>query len=100
MEYNAKELIAQGYRRISNAFCHLSRVDREDWKEYMAKKHSPWSTEEGLRWVELLVESESATDMYRRGYSKDVIIVPQEIYKQIPGSNWDDTGYVKINKEE
>jgi hypothetical protein len=42
------ELISKGYRVVSRRYSILSRVDREDWREYMATKHSPWSLREGM----------------------------------------------------
>ena len=34
----AQDLISQGYRRTSNAYCIVSRIDREDWLTVMAKE--------------------------------------------------------------
>ena len=34
----AGELTEMGYRKTSNAFCKIARVDREDWLEVMAKE--------------------------------------------------------------
>lgn len=31
-----KELTDKGYRRTSNAYCHISRIDRPDWLTVMA----------------------------------------------------------------
>lgn len=66
-----QELIDKGYCVTSRRFGIVSKIDRSDWKEYMAEKHSPWSVEEGLRWVECL--GNDAEDHYRRCYSQDQI---------------------------
>lgn len=34
----ANYLMAQGYRKTSNAYCLISRVDREDWLDVLAKE--------------------------------------------------------------
>jgi hypothetical protein len=33
----AYELMKQGYRKTSNAYCMVSRIDRADWLEVMAR---------------------------------------------------------------
>lgn len=65
----AQRLIDSGYRATSNKHRMASRIDREDWREYMAKKHAPWSEKQGKEWVAAL--GEGAGDFYRRVYSKD-----------------------------
>lgn len=34
----AIELMREGYRKTSNAYCRISRVDRDDWLEVLAKE--------------------------------------------------------------
>ncbi len=34
----ANELMAKGYRRTSSAYCISSRIDREDWLDFLARK--------------------------------------------------------------
>lgn len=34
----AGELYSEGYRRVSNAYCQLARIDREDWIQVLAAK--------------------------------------------------------------
>ena len=34
----AGELMAKGYRKTSNAYCMVSRIDREDWLDVLAKE--------------------------------------------------------------
>ena len=32
----AKDLMDKGYRKTSNAYCHINRIDREDWLDVLA----------------------------------------------------------------
>ena len=95
MNEYSKHLISIGYRRISNSGFILSRIDRSDWREYMAKSHAPWDMLEGLKWVRCLEKQEgSAEDHYRRCHSKDNLKVTSDTYKEIPGSNFDPVGFI------
>ena len=86
MKMDANELIKKGYRRVSNKYRVISRIDRDDWIEYMANQHSPWDIEEGYNWISALGMA-SASDHYRRVYSKDVIEgVPVNVFRKIPSS--------------
>ncbi len=87
------DLISRGYRRTSRKFGTISRVDRPDWREYMAKEHAPWNIEEGLEWVETL--GDSAGDYYRRVLSKDHKEIGQEYAKFFPSSSDRDVDWVK-----
>jgi len=92
---SVKELIAKGYRRTSNKFGVVSRIDRPDWRGYMALKHSPWSLEAGMDWVKLLEKTPGqAEDHYRRCYSEDTLEIGRSAGLKVPPSNWDATGYV------
>lgn len=45
-------MIAAGYRRTSRKFLGLCRIDRPDWREYMAFQHAPWDPAgEGMNWA-------------------------------------------------
>ncbi len=35
----ALDLIASGYRAVSNRYRIVARIDREDWREEMARRH-------------------------------------------------------------
>jgi len=94
MAFNTKTLIKRGYRRTNNKYGLISRIDRPDWKEFMAKSHSPWNIEAGMRWVESL--GESASDYYRIVYSHDTIEVGQRYGKLIPPSHIDPVEYIEI----
>lgn len=80
-QIRANELASGGYRRVSNNNRIVSRIDRYDWKEYMASECSPHD----MRWVKAMGEL-SAADHYRRCFSKDTMKLDQEVYKLIPGS--------------
>lgn len=92
---NARELTLRGYRRVSNRHRMVSRIDRPDWVEVLAKKlhRSP---------AELYLPdgriSPSWCDFYRRVHSKDTLVVSQEVYRQIPSSGWDGVGYVPARR--
>lgn len=84
----------RGYCIVSRRFGCISRIDRPDWKEYMAKMHKPWSVEEGLEWVECLGDI-GAEDHYRRVYSKDEVeLGSYSKAKKYPKSHETLTGYV------
>lgn len=89
----AKEFMDKGYRRVSRKHCILSRVDKLNWRNYMAKDYAPWSLEEGEAWVRSL--GDSAADHYRRVYSHDKIQVPEEISRWIAPSDFDKVDFVK-----
>lgn len=89
----AETLALQGYRRTSSKYGMLSRVDREDWQEFMAKTHAPWDINEGRAWVYGL--GTRAADQYRRCYSRDKITVSTSISKFVPSSSHDTIGYVQ-----
>lgn len=88
----AIKLMKNGYRRTSRNHFSLSRVDRMDWKNAMAKEHSPWSIAEGLSWVNAL--GRGASDHYRRVYSDDTITVTPEISSLIDSSGNDPVGFI------
>lgn len=78
--------IDRGYRVTSRAWGMIARVDRPDWKEYMASKHPS-----GRAWVKSL--GDTAADHYRRVYSKDRLEIKYAA-KYIPNSSFDPIGYV------
>ena len=75
----------EGYYIVSRKHKIASRIDRDDWKEYMAIKHAPWDYEQGLEWVNAL--GKHAGDFYRRVYSKDTITIPSSWLKLMKNSN-------------
>lgn len=84
----AMRLASLGYRRVSNKHRIIARVDRPDWQDYMASTHPL-----GMEWVNCL--GKGAPDHYRRCHSDDWLEgVPPAVFRLIPASGWDDTGYV------
>ena len=85
----AAELTAAGYRRVSNKYGIVARIDRADWWEELEKhfkRNMPFRTEgETGRWA----------DYYRRNLTEDTQEPGPEIAKDMPGSTWDPTGYVE-----
>lgn len=85
------DLIAQGYCRVSNKHLTVARIDRADWKAFMARERAPWdSAGEGMDWVEALHKHRQAADHYRRCYSKDKVLFDRKQYadfKRFPGSS-------------
>ena len=78
-------MIAAGYCITSRKWRMASRIDRPDWKEYMAEKHAPWNPKgDGMKWVNLL--GNGAGDHYRRCYSKDNITVSESERTKLPKS--------------
>lgn len=86
---NMKELAIvlakSGYRRVSNKYRIVARVDRVDWQQYMEKEH-PFSP--GVH---------NNADYYRRCESEDWIeAVPLAVFKRIPTSNHGAIGYREL----
>ena len=72
--------ITSRYHRLAN------RLDRKDWREHMAQQHAPWDPEgTGMSWVTCMGDS-NAADHYRRCYSEDKIVVPEEWVKPLGNS--------------
>lgn len=83
---NAAALALAGYCVVSRKHRRASRIDRPDWREYMAAQHAPWDPEgEGMAWVEHM--GSRAGDQYRRVYSRDVLVVSAEALRLLPSSD-------------
>lgn len=85
----AVRLTASGYRCISNRHRMVSRLDRADWRDHMAREHTrgfkgdpDGNLEQGMKWVAAL--GGGAADHYRRILSKDTIEqLPKDVYDRI-----------------
>lgn len=77
VDYDAERLMALGYRRTSNRHGMVSRVDRPDWKEWLAAKGYPVDA-----------------DWYRRVCSKDTFEIGQAKARRVKSSSNDTTGFV------
>lgn len=88
-------LVSRGYRKTSNAYCIVSRIDRPDWLQWMAANLGGrgravadfYDTKTGL-------PSGSWCDHYRRVRSKDTLVIPREMIQAFPTSSFDNTGFV------
>lgn len=92
-ELTAQELITRGYRRISNKYGTVARIDREDWLAVLAKYlhrsvaelYIPQTDEVSPHWC----------GFYRRVLSKDQINVP-DVARAVPSSDHDPVGFIRI----
>ena len=79
----AGELYNRGYRRTSNAYCHVSRIDREDWLDVLAEKlrcaRADFYNRDGSG------IADTWRDHYIRCHSKDTLTVHPSILRRIPG---------------
>lgn len=89
-------IMAMGYRKVSNNHCIVTRIDREDWVEYLAQKMRRAPADFIVRDGSGMI-SPSWCDHYRRTYSNDKIYVTREDIKKFKGSGYDPIGYVDIN---
>lgn len=89
----AKSLMEKGYRRISNKYCLISRVDREDWKELVAKRFCPWDQKQGM---ELVERRKPCGGFYRSVISEDKLTVAPEIMALIDASTHDPVEFISI----
>ena len=90
-------LIAMGYRRVSNSYCRVSRIDREDWVEFLAKELRCAPADFIVRDGSGMISSDWY-DFYRRIYSNDNIILSKDDFKKVPGSNNDPVGYITLEE--
>jgi len=89
--WTVEALIAAGYCVTSRKHCEVSRVDRPDWREYMAKQHAPWCRKEGMAWVDAM--GVGAEDHYRRVYSRDSRQIDDVALRSFPPSGNTCTGF-------
>lgn len=77
----AGELMQKGYRKTSNAYCHVSRIDREDWLQVLAKEMhcavADFYSRDGFG------VRDNWRDHYVRCYSKDTLTVHPLILKKM-----------------
>lgn len=80
-----RQLNDQGYRRVSNAFCKIARIDRTDWLDVLAK-HMNCSRADFYN-VDGSGVSDRWKDQYVRCYSKDCHTVSPAIFRKIESYN-------------
>lgn len=72
-----QELTKNGYRITSRAHGILSRIDREDWKEFMWRINPSYKD----------LSEERLADQYRRVYSRDKIQVNLGLIRRFKSSS-------------
>mgnify|MGYP000240607838 CR=1 FL=1 len=77
----AGDLNKQGYRRVSNNYCLVARIDREDWLEVLAKQRH--CSVADFYNVDGSGIGANHKDHYIRVHSKDVHTVHPDIYKKV-----------------
>ena len=81
VEIYANRLMSMGYRRTSNAYCIVTRIDREDWLDVLATKmncaradfYDKNGSGVGDRW----------RDHYCRMYSRDKLTIHPDIVRKV-----------------
>ena len=79
----ANYLMAQGYRKTSNAYCLISRVDREDWLDVLAKERR--CSRADFYNVDGSGVGDQHRDHYIRVFSKDNHTVALEVLRFMKG---------------
>ena len=78
----AQGLLSKGYRKTSNAYCMVSRIDRDDWLDVLAGKmnccRADFYNKDGSG------VSDRWRDHYIRSYSNDKLIIHPDIIRFIP----------------
>lgn len=65
-----------GYVPTSNKYYNIARIDRPDWREFMASGHLG-----GMGWVNCL--GLQAADHYRRCFTSDTRIVSKGVFREM-----------------
>ena len=94
-ELNPEKLTAKGYRRTSNRYGILSRIDRDDWKRVLEKHLGKVLPED----CEFNIDG-NWPDYYRRVLSQDTMSIDPVIAKLVPNSRHDMVGYVELDPKK
>lgn len=81
----AGDLERQGYRKISNAYCRIARIDKEDWMQILAKEFRCAPAD--FYMMDGSGPSERWMAYYCRMHSKDVKTVSPSIMRRLKGWN-------------
>lgn len=81
-------LIAAGYRRVSNRSLTIARIDNPDWQEVLLASNPA------------ILIAGNAEDYYRRKLSEDRIKLNASVFKAIPSSTCDSTGYINAEGDD
>ncbi len=77
----AGDLTLKGYKKVSNAFCIVARIDRDDWVEVLAKEQCCSSDYFYNKHTSDI--DDRYRDHYIRVYSKDKLVIAPRIYKKM-----------------
>jgi hypothetical protein len=106
-QHDAAWYVSRGYRRVSCKYRMVARIDREDWREYLANRLQRTVAElclvgkAGGGWQVGSDVTSMWRDHYRRCYSKDTIEgLHSDVFRQIPSSSYDECGYVPLPEGE
>lgn len=77
----AKTLMDDGYRKVSNAYCMVARIDREDWLDVLAKQRG--CSRADFYNLDGSGIGDQHKDHYVRMFSKDTQTVAPEILRLI-----------------
>jgi hypothetical protein len=77
----AGELMEKGYRKVSNAYCRIARIEREDWVQELAKKLNCAPAD--FYKLDGSGISDRWRDHYVRSHSQDVLVVHPDILKHM-----------------
>lgn len=75
----AGEIMQKGYRKVSNAYCRLARIDRDDWLDVLAKQLQ--CSRADFYKLDGSGIDDQWRDQYVRVYSRDVLTVHPQIAK-------------------
>lgn len=79
----AEDLTRQGYRKVSNAYCEVARIDREDWLDVLAKERR--CSRADFYNVDGSGIGDQHRDYYIRVFSKDTHTVAPEVLFRMKG---------------
>lgn len=81
--FTAHELTKKGYRKTSNAYCIVSRIDREDWLDMLAKQRR--CSKADFYNIDGSGVGDRHRDYYIRVFSKDKLTVSPKVMKLMKG---------------
>ena len=87
----AENLLAQGYRGISNKHKIVARIDRDDWIDHMARTMNTSSASFMLPTGRF---DERWSEHYLRCHSNDKLTVSEEVYKEMKQKQPNTTQYI------
>jgi len=73
------DLMKQGYRKTSNAYCLVSRIDRDDWLDVLAKQRH--CSRADFYNVDGTGIGDQHRDHYVRVFSNDKLTVAPEVHR-------------------